>query len=790
MPSQSPSKNRDLERDVSESPSKQRAPQENVEVEDDDDDVVQIVIENSLETSASAAISAAEQLENARMLFRSASAALPASSSSAAAAVDLTKEERVDLTEGPTPEFCQPAGESTSDADECSICLERGILGPGSPILACGTCKKVLHLQCAMKLKDPRCPNCRAQLFDEAPAAPRGGGRYGAPRYHDMMMDEMDFLDHMGELPPGRDIGEHRRRVRERARMFRERMAEGRMGRRHRIGPDGRRLRMRRTGGAPHPDDSSDSEDGDMPPRVPPAAGNNNNNNADAASAASGINRPRNPDNDAMLNDLPPVTGHNRNPRCSAFPTVRVHFFPGSQMDAAAVDPSSEQSTTATANTNQNNSTDDGNDASGSGDTGNGASGSGRAQGSTTRTRGGGGDDDFDSSDEDSDIEEIPEDEPEGRDEQEEEEQEAPPVVGHGVFKISIPDPPRNYDRRDGVGVDIVILLDVSSSMNDDQKLEHTKNVFEFLLGEVGQCDRVSLVTFSETGKIIIPLTPMDDAGKDRAKNAVRGLAVETNTKLGAGLEKVVDVLNNRRHKRKSCVLVLTDGEAEDDTSAFITDFTNKLSFDSGRLCKLFSFGFGTEHNAPLLANLASSNGGMYQFMEKPEDIKTSLSLVLTTAVLDIALEEVRAEVKVTNTALDVTFVDSGDLHELVWGAKRDLLFRVTKASDAAPLKVGDDVIISSPESNSSFHFWHGKSGRVVRNNGNTFFGNGRVNNFEVQIASMPGSPTVTIPEECLTKSYNFTEFIRGALHYKERYAYRGNTVTNSRMVHFHSPSM
>ena len=197
MPSHGPSKKRNLDRDVSESPAKQRATVRNLDGEEISDEEIQIVNDTSLESessasatisrvvsSAAAAISAAASSANAAI---GASTSASAASSSSAAAVDLTREDPVDLTDENGQVICLPVTESSGDADECSICLEKGVLAPGSPILACGTCKKVLHLQCAMKLKDPRCPNCRAKLFDEAPGAPRGYGRYGSGRIHDMM---------------------------------------------------------------------------------------------------------------------------------------------------------------------------------------------------------------------------------------------------------------------------------------------------------------------------------------------------------------------------------------------------------------------------------------------------------------------------------------------------------------------------------------------------------------------------------------------------------------------------
>ena len=53
---------------------------------------------------------------------------------------------------------------------ECCICLESAKLRPGQHLITCGTCKKAMHLECAMKLQDTSCPNCRAKLFDRPPA--------------------------------------------------------------------------------------------------------------------------------------------------------------------------------------------------------------------------------------------------------------------------------------------------------------------------------------------------------------------------------------------------------------------------------------------------------------------------------------------------------------------------------------------------------------------------------------------------------------------------------------------
>ena len=61
--------------------------------------------------------------------------------------------------------------ESCSGDHECAVCLDELILRNGSPVVTCGSCQKSLHVRCAMKLQSTDCPNCRARIFDIAPAA-------------------------------------------------------------------------------------------------------------------------------------------------------------------------------------------------------------------------------------------------------------------------------------------------------------------------------------------------------------------------------------------------------------------------------------------------------------------------------------------------------------------------------------------------------------------------------------------------------------------------------------------
>jgi Ca-activated chloride channel family protein len=115
-------------------------------------------------------------------------------------------------------------------------------------------------------------------------------------------------------------------------------------------------------------------------------------------------------------------------------------------------------------------------------------------------------------------------------------------------------------------GENLVLLLDVSGSMNSDDysptRLAAGKRVIrEFLeiRASLRPHDRVGLVTFSEQTSVVAALAPIADVAR-RIKSALPRIRPQCTTDLASGLARAGDLLQAEGTTGPRAVLALTDG--------------------------------------------------------------------------------------------------------------------------------------------------------------------------------------------------------------------------------------
>jgi Ca-activated chloride channel family protein len=113
-------------------------------------------------------------------------------------------------------------------------------------------------------------------------------------------------------------------------------------------------------------------------------------------------------------------------------------------------------------------------------------------------------------------------------------------------------------------GIDIVVALDVSSSMGNvtgaggPTRLDAARTVIEEFVGTL-EGDRVGLVMFQSRALVLSPLTDDLDATISRVRSAGPGL-IEDGTAIGLGLAESVDLVRESP-ARSRVVVLLTDGQ-------------------------------------------------------------------------------------------------------------------------------------------------------------------------------------------------------------------------------------
>jgi Ca-activated chloride channel family protein len=129
-----------------------------------------------------------------------------------------------------------------------------------------------------------------------------------------------------------------------------------------------------------------------------------------------------------------------------------------------------------------------------------------------------------------------------------------------GVLHIGIQGARKPY--ADLPPMNLAFVIDKSSSMADDQKLDWVKQAFDVFISQVRDKDFVSLVIFDDQAQVLFPSTQMKSSERrQQFREAVQKIYPGGGSNLQAGLELgYQQVLANFREENVNRVLFLSDG--------------------------------------------------------------------------------------------------------------------------------------------------------------------------------------------------------------------------------------
>jgi len=190
------------------------------------------------------------------------------------------------------------------------------------------------------------------------------------------------------------------------------------------------------------------------------------------------------------------------------------------------------------------------------------------------------------------------------------------------------PEPFTTRVERCVAPVNVMLLVDTSGSMNDDnmdppQPLTDAKNAAADFVGRLTKNDNIGLVSFATNAAILQEITDDHIQARDTVSNIVILPEEETgSTNIGDGIQKAVEafsrfstqMLGEDIHSDRKIIILLTDGlanEPEDPGGEpYAVSFANTAK-DSGM--SLFTIGLGDNVNKVFLAELASSPSQYFQ---------------------------------------------------------------------------------------------------------------------------------------------------------------------------------
>ena len=179
----------------------------------------------------------------------------------------------------------------------------------------------------------------------------------------------------------------------------------------------------------------------------------------------------------------------------------------------------------------------------------------------------------------------------------------------------------RNTWREDRKPANVLLVVDVSGSMNEQNRLARAKEGLKGFLREVSPNDRLGLMIFSDRVQPLIPI------GERRAELAplVDRLIADGGTAVYNATAQGIEIVKNLRDKERiNAVVVLTDGE-DTDSSLTADEVVRRAGAqgDSSDKVRVFTIAYsaGAAGAADALKRISRASGGQ-EYTGDTDDIE------------------------------------------------------------------------------------------------------------------------------------------------------------------------
>jgi Ca-activated chloride channel family protein len=201
----------------------------------------------------------------------------------------------------------------------------------------------------------------------------------------------------------------------------------------------------------------------------------------------------------------------------------------------------------------------------------------------------------------------------------------AQPTRVLGLPEPRVLDRIRRAWREDRKPANVLLVLDTSGSMTEENRLERAKDGLDAFLKSVSPNDRVGLTIFSDKVQPLVPIGPVRQ-NANQLRSTIKTLIADGGTSIyDATHDGVTTVTQLNDKERINSVVLLTDGEDTDSTRS-IDDIEQELAGqgDSSSRVRVFTIAYsaGAAGAADGLKRIADASGGK-SYEGNTEDIES-----------------------------------------------------------------------------------------------------------------------------------------------------------------------
>jgi Ca-activated chloride channel family protein len=251
----------------------------------------------------------------------------------------------------------------------------------------------------------------------------------------------------------------------------------------------------------------------------------------------------------------------------------------------------------------------------------------------------------------------------------------------HFLFLFS---PDVETTRNSYLPKDIVFVMDRSGSMGGE-KIEQVRSGLHFILGQLGEDDRFSIITFDDRVEVFERfLQPVGYRTLQAARRYVDRVSAGGWTDLDLALQTGLEILRRSEEREASRMVVfLTDGLPTAGATDEEVIARHVHTANARTEARLHVFGVGYDVNTHLLDRLAAENGGTVSYVQPHDDLESAL-----TGFYGKIAHPVLTDVEVEFEGMEANTLYPEALPDLFRGSSLLLAGRYRATGDTATVRV------------------------------------------------------------------------------------------------------
>ena len=217
---------------------------------------------------------------------------------------------------------------------------------------------------------------------------------------------------------------------------------------------------------------------------------------------------------------------------------------------------------------------------------------------------------------------------------------EAPWAPTHRLVRIGLKG--REFPREHRPSHNLVFLIDVSGSMNDQNKLPLLQKAMSLLVDNLEADDRIAIVTYAGSAGVVLDSTSVSNTKK--VKKAIDALRSGGSTNGAQGIERAYEIATAQfAAGGVNRVILATDGDFNVGASSRsdLIDLIEKRA-KSGVYLTVLGFGMGNLNDATL-EQLADHGNGNYAYIDTMNEatkvLVTDIASTLVTIAKDVKIQ-------------------------------------------------------------------------------------------------------------------------------------------------------